>query len=128
MGLLNVHSELFLLNKSLIQSVFNLAIKKIYLKILSVLENVVNYCENGAVQTYVDMFCIKETFKMFTNEESMQICTKILKRIPTNSFENHKKLMTRLISEYERGMRPYVTVFQTEMQSEKVKIKNGQEA
>lgn len=114
MGLLNVHSELFLLNKMLIQSVFNHAIKTVYSKILSLLIDVPKFCLNAAIQTYVDMFCLKETFKLYTNDESVEISSKIFKLIPTNSFENHKKLMAKLIGNFEKGMAPYLVVFQTE--------------
>ncbi|RNA35853.1 exocyst complex component 2 isoform X1 [Brachionus plicatilis] len=131
MGLLNVHSELFLLNKTLIQSVFNHAIKVVYAKILSLLVDVPNFCINAAVQTYIDVFCLKETFKLYTSDESKEVVVKILKLVPTNSFESHKRLMTRLISDFEKGMQPYLAVFHTEppltdgVQIEKIRLPLG---
>ena len=60
------------------------------------------------------MFCLKATFKLYTNDESAEISNKIFKLIPTDSFEAHKKLMTKLIGNFEKGMAPYLIVFQTE--------------
>jgi hypothetical protein len=112
MSLLNVHSELFLLNKSLIQIVFNYAVKEIYQKLFSLFSNVPQFGQQAAIQTYVDVFCLRETFKVYANDESKEVMQKIIKLIPTNSFEQNKTLMTKLISDFQKGMQPYIAVFQ----------------
>lgn len=112
MSLLNLHSELFLLNKSLILVVFSFAIKEIFTRLLSLFSNVPQFCAQSAVQTYVDIFCLKETFKLYSTDESKELIQKILKLIPSNSFEANKNLMTRLITEFQKGMQPYIAVFQ----------------
>lgn len=112
MSLLNVHSELFLLNKSLIMVVFTYAVKEIYSKLLDLFSNIPQFGAQGSVQTHVDMFCLKETFKVYTNDESKEIMTKIIKLIPTSSFEKNRNLMTKLISDFQKCMQPYIAVFQ----------------
>ena len=70
MNLINVHSELFLLNKSLINVVFTYAIKEIYAELLKIFSNVPQYSDNAAIQANIDLFCLRETFKTYTNDES----------------------------------------------------------
>lgn len=112
MSLLNLHSELFLLNKSLILVVFTYAIKEIYSRLLVLFSNVPQFGQQAAVQTYVDLFCLRETFKLYTTEESKELIQKMLKLVPSNSFEQYKSLMTKLITEFQKGMQPYIAVFQ----------------
>ena len=111
MGLLSVHSELFLLNKSLISVVFTYAVKEIYSKLLLLFSNIPQFGQQPAIQTYVDVFCLREVFKLYTVDESKEIIQKILKLIPTNSFEQNKSLMTTLISQFQKDMEPYIVVF-----------------
>ena len=113
MNLINVHSELFLLNKSLISVVFTYAIKEIYIKLLKLFKNVPHFCTNAAVQTYIDIFCLRETFKTFTSDESKELIQEIINLIPTNSFEPHKSLMTNLIGKFQSTMLPYIAVLQS---------------
>lgn len=115
-SMLNVHSELFLLNKSLIPVVFNFAVKNIYERLFALFSNVPRFGSNAAIQTYVDMFCLREVLKAYTTSESKDIMNKIIKLIPTTSFEANKNLITRLISEFLTSMRPFVLVFQTPIQ------------
>lgn len=112
MSLLNVHSELFLLNKSLIQTVFTYAIREIYAKLYSLFTNVPQFGQQAAIQTYVDIFCLRETFKQYANDESKELMQQIIKLIPTSSFESNKSLMTKLINDFQKGMQPYIAVFQ----------------
>ena len=86
MSLLSVHSELFLLNKSLIQVVFTYAVKEIYSKLLTLFSNIPQFGQQPAIQTYIDVFCLREVFKVYTVDESKEIIAKILKLIPTNSI------------------------------------------
>jgi hypothetical protein len=116
MGLLNVHSELFLLNKSLIPVVFAYAVKEIYTRILTLFSNVPQFGTQAAVQSYVDIFCLRETFKLYTVDESKELVQRIMKLVPSGSFEQHKTLMTKIISEFLTQMSPYVVVFQTPIQ------------
>jgi hypothetical protein len=109
---LNVHSELFLINKSLIAVVFTYAVKEIYSKLLSLLSMVPSFGQNAAIQTYIDIFCLRDSFKVYNVDESKEIIQKILKLIPSNSFEKHKSLMSRLISDFQKSMQPYTAVLQ----------------
>ena len=111
MGLLSVHSELFLLNKSLISVVFTYAVKEVYSKLLLLFSNIPQFGQQPAIQTYIDVFCLREVFKVYTVDESKEIIQKILKLIPTNSFEQNKSLMTSLISQFQKDMEPYIVVF-----------------
>ena len=113
MNLISVHSELFLLNKSLIFVVFTYAIKEIYSKLLKIFSNVPQFCNNAAVQTYIDIFCLRETFKTYASDESKEIIQRIISLIPTTSFEQHKELMTILISKFQSTMQPYIAVMQS---------------
>ena len=113
MSLLNVHSELFLLNKSLIPIVFSYAVKEIYTKLLSLFSNVPQFGQQAAVQAYVDIFCLRDAFKLYTVDESKDLVQKILKLIPSQSFEQHKTLMTKLISDFLTNMQPFIVVFKT---------------
>ncbi|CAF0899139.1 unnamed protein product [Brachionus calyciflorus] len=122
MSLLNIHSELFLLNKSLIQAVLTQAVKEIYTKLFSLFVNIPNFCVSAAIQAYIDIFCLKETFKLYTSDESKEILHKILKLIPSNSFEQNKSLMTKLIGDFEKGMQPYLAVFHTQPPTSSVNI------
>ena len=112
MSMLGVHSELFLLNKTLISVVFTYAIKEIYARLLKLFTNVPSFCQNSAIQTYVDIFCLRETFKVYTSEDSKELIQKILKLVPSASFEDNKKLMTTLISDFQKTMLPYISVMQ----------------
>lgn len=112
MSMLNVHSELFLLNKSLISVVFTYAIKEIYTQLLVLFSDVPNFGQNSAIQTYVDIFCLRETFKVYTSEESKELIQKILKLLPSNSFEENKKAMASIISDFQKTMLPYISVMQ----------------
>ena len=112
MSLLNVHSELFVLNKSLISVVFTYAIKEIYTQLLKLFTNVPSFGQQAAIQTYVDIFCLRETFKQYTSDESKELIQQILKLIPSSSFEQNKALMTKLISEFQKTMLPYIAVMQ----------------
>jgi hypothetical protein len=116
MGLLNVHSELFLLNKSLIPVVFAYAVKEIYTKILSLFSNVPQFGTQAAVQSYVDIFCLREAFKLYTVDESKELFQRILKLVPSSAFEQHKTLMTKIISDFLTNMNPYIVVIQTPIQ------------
>ncbi len=112
MSMLNVHSELFLLNKTLISVVFTYAIKEIYTQLLQLFADVPNFCQNAAIQTYIDIFCLRETFKVYTSEESKELIQRILKLVPSNSFEDNKKFMTSMISDFQKTMLPYISVMQ----------------
>ena len=112
MSLLNIHSELFLLNKALIIAVFTYAVKEIYKKLFELFSNVPQFGANAAVQTHVDIFCLKETFKMYANDEAKEIMLKTIKLIPTSAFERNRTLMTNLINDFQRNMQPYIAVFQ----------------
>lgn len=112
MGMLNVHSELFLLNKTLISVVFTYSIKEIYTQLLKLFSDVPKFGQNAAIQTYIDIFCLRETFKVYTSEESKDLIKKILELVPSNSFEDNKKLMTSLISDFQKTMLPYISVMQ----------------
>lgn len=127
MSLLNIHSELFLLNKSLILIVFTNAVKEIYSKLLSLFVNVPKFCVPGAVQAYIDIFCLKETLKLYTSDESKEILQKVLKLVPSSSFEQNKTLMTKLISDFEKGMQPYLAVFHTQPPPSSVSISSNSE-
>lgn len=112
MCLLNVHSELFLLNKSLIRPVFIYAIREIYTKLFELFSNIPQFGTNSSVQTHVDMFCLKETFKIYANDGSKEIIQKIIRLIPTEAFEQNKSLMTKIINDFQHDMQPYIAVFQ----------------
>jgi len=112
MSMLNVHSELFLINKTLISVVFTYAIKEIYTQLLQLFADVPNFCQNAAIQTYIDIFCLRETFKVYTSDESKELIQRIFKLVPSNSFEDSKKLMTSLISDFQKTMLPYISVMQ----------------
>jgi hypothetical protein len=112
MSLLNVHSELFLINKSLISVVFTYSVKEIYSKLLSLFSNVPHFGQQAAIQTYIDIFCLRDTFKVYTVDESKELIQKILKLIPSSSFEKNKSLMSKLISEFQKTMQPYNAVLQ----------------
>ena len=111
MSLLSVHSELFLLNKSLIKVVFTYAVREIYSKLLVLFTNIPQFGQNPAIQTYIDVFCLREVFKVYTVDESKEIIGKILKLIPTNSIESNKTLMTSIICKFQKDMEPYIVVF-----------------
>ena len=112
MSLLNIHSELFLLNKSLIISVFTYAVREIYQKLFELFSNVPQFGPNASVQTQMDLFCLKETFKLYTNDEAKEIINKTIKLIPTSAFERNRTLMTNIINDFQRNMQPYIAVFQ----------------
>ena len=76
-SLLNVHSELFLLNKSLIKVVFTYAVREIYNKLLVLFTNIPQFGSHPAVQTYIDVFCLREVFKVYTVDESKELIAKI---------------------------------------------------
>jgi hypothetical protein len=111
MSLLNVHSELFLLNKSLIKVVFTYAVREIYNKLLVLFTNIPQFGSHPAIQTYIDVFCLREVFKVYTVDESKELIGKILKLIPTNSIESNKTLMSSIISKFQKDMEPYIVVF-----------------
>ena len=113
MNLINVHSELFLLNKSLINVVFTYAIKEIYAELLKIFSNVPQYSDNAAIQANIDLFCLRETFKTYTNDESKELIQKVISLIPTQSFEKNKELMISLIGKFENTMRPYIATMQS---------------
>lgn len=127
MSLLNVHSELFLLNKSLIQVVLTYAIKEIYSKIYELFSNIPQFGSNSSVQTHVDLFCLKETFKVYSNDESKDIMMKIIKLIPTNAFEANREIMTKIINDFQHGMQPYIAVFQQQPPQSSVSLVQFQE-
>lgn len=108
--MISVHAELFRLNKTLISTVFTFAIKEIYTQLLRLFANVPNFCQNSAIQTYVDIFCLRETFKVYTSDESKEIIQKIFKLVQSNAFE--EKFMINLISDFEKNMLPYISVMQ----------------
>lgn len=112
MKLLNVHSELFLLNKSLISVVFTYAVNEIYKQLFKLFSNVPHFGVQSALQTYVDIVCLRETFKVYSSDESKEIIQKILKLIPSNSFEQNKALLSRLVNEFLKLMQPYIAVMQ----------------
>jgi hypothetical protein len=112
MSLLNIHSELFLLNKSLIPEVFNYATNKIYTKLYTIFSTIPQIGRNAAIQSYVDIFCLRETFRVYTTGESKELLQKILKIIPTQSFEENKSLMTKMIADFQKNMSPFLMVFQ----------------
>ena len=111
-SLLGVHSELFLINKSLISVVFDYAVKQVYTKLLLLFSKVPRFGTNAAVQTYMDVFCLRDVFRIYNKDDTKEIIQSILKMIPGNSFEQHKPLMTRLISEFQRTMQPHIAVLQ----------------
>ena len=79
---------------------------------LSLFSNIPQFGQQAAIQTYVDVFCLRETFKLYTVDESKDIMQKILKLVPSGSFEQNKTLMTTLISKFQKEMEPYIAVFQ----------------
>ena len=125
MSLLSVHSELFLLNKSLIQVVFTYAVKELYAKLLTLFSNIPHFGQQPAIQTYIDMFCLREVFKIYTVDESKEIITKILKLIPTNSIEQNKTLMTSIISKFQKDMDPYIVVLHAPPPASSVSVSFG---
>lgn len=112
MSLIAVHSELFLINKSLIFVVFTYAVKEIYSKLLSLYSNVPQIGKNAAIQTYIDLFCLRETFSEYTSDESKEIIQKLLKLIPSDSLEENKRLISKIFTEFKKVMQPYIVVFQ----------------
>lgn len=114
MNLINVHSELFLLNKSLVSVVFTYAVKEIYSKLFKLFQNVPNFCTNAAMQACIDVFCLRETFKTYASEEAKELVQQILNLIPNDSFNaENKQLMTDLISKFQLAMQPYIAVLQS---------------
>lgn len=71
-----------------------------------------SFGQNAAIQTYIDIFCLRDAFKVYNIDESKEIIQKILKLIPTNSFEKNKSLMSHLISDFQKSMNPYIAVLQ----------------
>jgi hypothetical protein len=122
MSLLSVHSELFLLNKSLIKVVFTYAVREIYSKLLVLFTNIPQFGQHPAIQTYIDVFCLREVFKVYTVDESKEIITKILKLIPTNSIESNKTLMSTIISKFQKDMEPYIVVFHAQPPASSVSV------
>lgn len=112
MSLLNIHSELFLLNKSLIQVVLIFAVKEIYLKLYELFSNIPHFGTNSSIQAHVDMFCLKETFKIYANDESKETISKIIRLIPTGAFEQNRNHMTKIINDFQHSMQPYIAIFQ----------------
>lgn len=112
---MNVHSELFIINKSLISVVFTYAVKDIYTQLSKIFTTIPKFCANSACQTYVDLFCLSDTFKVYTPEETREIYLRMLSLIPKEMFESNKesrKLMTRIRNDFFKSMAPYVAVMQ----------------
>ncbi len=93
-NLISVHSELFTINKQLINKVLTYAVFEIYTEIFKLLTTVSKFSDDGAMQIYIDIFCLKETLKHYlsANSESEKLVKKILDLIPNSSFHNNKKL------------------------------------
>jgi len=114
-NLISVHSELFSINPFLIADVLKYAVKEIFNEIHRLLSNVPHFGDMAAIQTHVDIFCLKETLKVYTTEESVQVAQNILNNIiPKDAFSKpiSKDLMFKIITGYERRMSPYILVLQ----------------
>ena len=92
-NLISVHSELFAINPNLIADVLRYAVKQIFIEINRLLGNVPNFGEMAAIQTHIDIFCLKETLKLYTDDDEVkQIINKILTQIvPKDSFNQNQK-------------------------------------
>lgn len=91
-NLISVHSELFTINKSLINKVLTYAVNEIYTEIHKLLTTVSKYSIEGAMQTYIDVFCLKETLKIYwTGNESEKIINKTMEMIPSSLFQQNQK-------------------------------------
>jgi CRISPR/Cas system CMR-associated protein Cmr1 (group 7 of RAMP superfamily) len=84
---------LFTINKQLINKVLTYAVFEIYSEILKLLTTVSEFSGYGAMQIYIDIFCLKETLKHYlsANNESEKLVKKILDLIPNSSFHDNKK-------------------------------------
>jgi hypothetical protein len=92
--------------------VFTYAVKEVYAEMLKLFTHVPQFSPQSACQTYVDIFCLSDTFKTYSSEESKETLQKILKLIPNASIEKNKKLMNRMIADFQRSMQPYISVMQ----------------
>ena len=92
-NLISVHSELFTINKQLINKVLTYAVVEIYTEIHKLLTTVSSFSADGAMQIYIDIFCLKETLKHYlsANSETEKLVKKILDLIPNSSFQQNKK-------------------------------------
>lgn len=89
--MISVHSELFTINKTLINNVLSYAVNELYKEIYRLLSTVPRFSSNSAMQTYIDIFCLKETLKSYSiNNETDQLIKNILQLIPNDSFQQNK--------------------------------------
>jgi hypothetical protein len=110
--MISIHSELFLMNKSLIVEVFKYGVKEIYSRLLKLFSKIPQFCEAAIIQSYADIFCLRETFKKLMTDESNALIEHIIKLIPKTEIiiSQNQALITKIINDFQKGMLPYINV------------------
>ncbi len=83
-NLISVHAEIFSINKTLINNILTYAVREIMAEIFRMFANIPQFSKYAAMQTYIDIFCLKETLKKYITDNT--VVQKILDLIPKESF------------------------------------------